>query len=464
MNKLHSLKKYIVENKLFLGIVTLLFIGIYFMNSLYPIYIDDWSYTFKLGDDGNRISGIKDIFVSQYNHYFEWGGRSVVHVIAQYLLYIDKVWADLLNSIAYVALVLIIYFIAKGKQKHNISLFLLINVFLWFFIPSLGECIFWKTGSANYLWGGFIIISFLAVYCRHYYKDTNENSVQRSVHMFLFGIIAGWTNENMFVAAAFFVIGIIILYHYQKINIPLWAIFGLAGLLIGGIVMLAAPGNYIRNEITVSGMGASDESKILFYFYRLTSIAKSLVEYALYPFLIYFLLLLIYLKKGVRENVKETLSLSLLFFLTAMVATVVMAAAPIFPHRVWFGIVVFIAAASAILFVNLGFSDKWMKVAQIILLSLSVLLFAYSYTRGMISLYDFKKKIDERERYIEIEKGKGVDNIIIEGKIEYDYPPLTRPYISDLPLDSVGWLGRAYGKYMGVRSITVVDTLADDEK
>ena len=461
MNKIILLKKYIVENKLFIGIIVLLFVGIYFMNRYYPIYIDDWSYFFMLGEDGRRVGSISDIFISQYNHYFEWGGRSVVHFVAQYLLYIGKGWSDMLNSVAYILFVITLYLIAKGQQtRDNIFLFVLINVFLWFFIPSLGENIFWKTGSANYLWGGLLVFSFLYPYCRYYYGKTSKNNTTTLISMFFFGLLAGWTNENIFIASLFFVVGISVLYRYQKKLIPRWAISGLIGLVIGGVVMLSAPGNFARNEVAIAEMGASEESPILFYFYRLTSIAKNFVEFAFWPSIIYLISFLVYLWKGREENKKSILLLSLLFFATSIVATIVMAAAPIFPHRVWFGIISFMLVATMILYVNLDFSFRLLAVIRTISFLFLLACFMCSYVLGISRLREFNYEVMQREQYIEKEKMKGVDNIVIYGKIEYDYSPFVRPYISDLPLDSANWMGSAYGRYMGVKTVTVVDTVS----
>lgn len=41
---------------------------------------------------------IKDIIHSQVNHYYMWGGRSVVHFIAQILLMLPTDVADLLHT------------------------------------------------------------------------------------------------------------------------------------------------------------------------------------------------------------------------------------------------------------------------------------------------------------------------------------------------------------------------------
>ena len=43
--------------------------------------------------EGNRV-GFSDIIPYQYVHYFKWGGRSVVHAIAQFMLAAGVFWGD----------------------------------------------------------------------------------------------------------------------------------------------------------------------------------------------------------------------------------------------------------------------------------------------------------------------------------------------------------------------------------
>ena len=86
------------------------FILIFLLNRKYPLCLDDWTYSFVYGENpAKRISSMSDIFRSQYNHYFMWGGRSVVHFIAQWLLMQNECLLDILNSLVYTAYVFLLY-------------------------------------------------------------------------------------------------------------------------------------------------------------------------------------------------------------------------------------------------------------------------------------------------------------------------------------------------------------------
>ena len=111
----------------FLFVVVLFCIGvtIHFFNYLFPLHADDWAYSFKevLVDYGfpssnEKIASFKDILESQYVHYVNWGGRSVVPFIAQFLLWIGTPFNDILNTLAYVMLICSIYFICNCYKKN----------------------------------------------------------------------------------------------------------------------------------------------------------------------------------------------------------------------------------------------------------------------------------------------------------------------------------------------------------
>ncbi|MFV0418071.1 MAG: DUF6056 family protein [Dysgonomonas sp.] len=153
----------ILKSKILLTLIALtIFVIIYVFNTLYPLYSDDWIYSFRfensfldLSHSLVSISDLSDIFESQYNHYYSWGGRSVVHFIDQILLWINPTLADFFNSIAYIGFIYIIYRISNSDKDRSIGVFILVACLSWLCMPQLVSNVFWITGSANYLWGYF---------------------------------------------------------------------------------------------------------------------------------------------------------------------------------------------------------------------------------------------------------------------------------------------------------------------
>jgi len=432
-------------------VVLLLFACMYIMNSLFPIYLDDWSYSRMM--DGSEIGNILDIVRNQYNHYFTWGGRSIVHTFAQILLYLGRPWSDILNTSAYIAFIWIIYRLVTLRGRRNALYIPIIHCFIWFLTPSLGECIFWKTGSANYLWGTLIIISFLYIYCA-YYLNENRHKKYFSAITLLGGLQAGWTNENMAIALIFFLVAIMICLRIEKRIIPKWMIFGLIGTLIGTAFMLAAPGNFIRYSQSDMTEG---EPIYSYLFYRTLSTIKQFSWYCLWPTIIYIITFFIYIKIGEKKDKKVLTRLSLVLFCTAMIATIAMIAAPIFPERVWFAIITLILIATMLLFTNLGLTSKKIRILTASISAILIVFFAISFHRGYQHLQMVDQIWEERTKEVMERKVENTGNIILYGKYKANTQALSLPKVSDIPLDSVEWIGRAYGTYLGVKSVSTVE-------
>jgi len=448
-----QIKVFLLGHKYIVLFSILLFAGMYALNYYFPITLDDWTYSMT---EGRKI-GFADIIPYQYVHYYQWGGRSVVHAIAQFLLASGVFWGDVINSIGYVALVLVIYYITNKSNKQNISLFIGINILIWFLTPALIENIFWITGSANYMWGTLLILLFISFYCSAFLTQKTNDGWGKGIGLFLFGIVAGWTNENMAVAMIFFIICLILLMRKEKQALPKWMLFGLVGAIIGCAFMLLAPGNYIRSAGEINALNAGNEEPMyMFYFYRFTNILKMSSWYALIPTVIYGITLLLYLKYR-REKNRKILLISLLFAVTAGVGTLAMTAAPSFPTRVWFAILIFLFIATGLLFANLDFSLSYIKWPTYVVVAAFTVLFLYSY---WLSAVDFRRIHGiwvERDSIVLTEKEKGVKDIVIYGRFKASDSWLVRPKTGDIPLDSISWMQNAYGQYMGVNSVKIFD-------
>src|SRR6218665_2333171 len=157
VDKIFSSFKYLNSNRtVFCFAIVLVFSFIYLVNSLFPLIYDDWIYSFVYEDSPSsprRLSDISDILLSQYNHYFLWGGRNVVHFILQFLLLIDIHIAKLLNSLVYIIFFFLLYKIINKGKKNDVSLFLFLNILVWLTYHSFSISVFFLTLSVNYLWG-----------------------------------------------------------------------------------------------------------------------------------------------------------------------------------------------------------------------------------------------------------------------------------------------------------------------
>lgn len=434
------------------AIITL--IGAFFLmlNLLYPVYLDDWHYSFNLVE-GGRIDSLWAILKSQYVHYFDWGGRSVLHTIAQILLWMGKPWSDIFNTLAYISLVSIIYLISNKGNKTNSILFIYINVFIWFTLPSLSQNLIWTTGSANYLWGGLLVFWFLYYYVSYYLNNKVNSSGYKTIGISILGVFAGWTNENVGVALIFFLIGLLILLRYQKKKIPVWMIAGLIGAIVGCAVMILAPGNAIRSKNDLWVAHQLTETDLSFYFYRFVTVLKLTYQHLLIPCIIYLALLIVYWKKAKTEQKKEKLLLSLLFLATAAVATIVMSGSPMFPERAWFGIIILLITGAMILYANIDLSDVKLVSINGIVFIVILAIYIFSCKVSYEELEKFSDVCEHREKIIEAEKNKGIQDIVVaDSEFKEKDSPFVVLDLHDWMMIDPGWDKRV-GRYYGVNTV-----------
>ena len=145
----------------------LLWFGIIVMGVvLTPYFANDYRY-FLVQGTSEFVSSLNDIAVSQYRHYFEWGGRTVAHTIAQLLLWWGKPMSGIVQGLCYVTLILFIYYNAYGLKPTLRVRFMpifIISLLLLFQLRRYGEVVFNIVSSANYLYTTTIMLMFLLPY------------------------------------------------------------------------------------------------------------------------------------------------------------------------------------------------------------------------------------------------------------------------------------------------------------
>lgn len=381
-----------------------IFAFIFFLNVKTPLLGDD--YTYKLIFDSDQsIQNFSDVIKSQQIHYEIWGGRVVVHTIAQLLLQLPSIVIDIINSLAFIVLMLLIYLHINYKKPFSVSLLLGVFFLLWFLEP-FAETILWITGSANYMWGSILILGFLLPY--RFYGNKSDNSIftstLKALLMLLFGIIAGWTNENT--GAGLLVITVLFILYYRRNNnqkLPIWFYTGLLGLIIGYLAMISAPGNAVRSHNVNIGLFT-----VVYNIFRHTQ--SLLNTLGIFNLITLFLIYIVYKQK--KNNYKSVICKAFIFVIGALVSVYAMVLSPSFPERAWFGLIIFNIIALGILLVNIDLPNiKNLKYGFIVL---AVLIFSFN-------LYDVLKEISfvddtlkQREAFIIKSKEEGKQLIYID--------------------------------------------------
>ena len=246
-----------IFNRLMFLAVTIFILAVMFeINNLMPLHRDDYDYS-MIWKTGEHINSVADVFDSTARHYFSHGGRLVTVFCLNLFLWLGKFPFDAANALMFTALVLLIYFHAKRsfKIEKDFGILAVTGLMAWLSFPHFGEVAIWKSGSTVYLWSAVPAAIFLLPY--NFYLADKKNFTDKKIFlpvMFLLGILAGCSVENLGVTATLLTAAISC-HCYKKNILQSWMPAGSFGSLIGVIILLAAPGNFVRYDDQSVGKG-----------------------------------------------------------------------------------------------------------------------------------------------------------------------------------------------------------------
>ena len=253
------------------------------LNQLMPLHRDDYEYALIWGTL-DKITSWQDIVPSLYNHYMIHGGRMVDFFVLDSFLLLGKEWFNPFNALLFVMLIVLVYWYSLQTItfQFNPTILSLLIVFSWLGLPHFALTNIWMTGACVYLMPAVFILAFMLPYYFHFIdKPVASNHPIMSIGMFIGGIIASWTIENT-VATMQIVLIVLIFYFYKKTRIEKWMLFGYIGSLVGFILLVVAPGNYVRY--------AAQNSKLIYHFTNQIVGNGEMLLYA-FPILIFFVML-----------------------------------------------------------------------------------------------------------------------------------------------------------------------------
>lgn len=426
------------QKKIFL---VLIFASMLILNFLTPLLADDYSYGLNL--NGKRISSIIDIFDYQVWHYFNWGGRTIAHTLAQTFLIFPKAIFNVLNSFIYTVLIYLIYLHGKlnRKDKEQPYILLLIHLLLWFIIPVFGQSFIWLIGSCNYLWTTVIILYFLWLYRKNSLSEKWYNLLL----MFILGLLAGWTNENTSAGLIVILVFSLIINKVEtkKIELSKTRLFGIIGTLAGFIIMICAPGNYIR-----SAEFKDDTFIIIKIIKRALDITNNLENIVL-PLLIVIISLIslkVYHKKKIEKEAYT-------FILGGFAAIYAMVLSPTFPERAWTGAIIFFVIAIIILVYDLNTTNRLYKFILVDFCIILSIIYIGQYINTARDINYLRRTWNDR---IDIINESNKDKIFEFYKYE-TYNSKNPAYdLSDIGDDPEVWPNNSISKYYGINGIKAI--------
>jgi hypothetical protein len=229
------------------GSVTLIFILMLILNSFTPLWGDDW---WRAVDWGNFFH----IFERIREEYMGWTGRvSVLLLTFLFLLkYPGSIWLfNILNSLVFCFLVIGIFRAAvgrfPGKNHQDFVLILLVFCSIWFLSQSFGEAVLWKTGAIAYLWVVTAAIFLLIPYVELLGHDKRlPDTPLRLWGWPVFAFFWAMGLENVSISCSLFMIYSLIAARLNGIWIPRWYWQVTVGQITGTVLLIAAPGNFVR--------------------------------------------------------------------------------------------------------------------------------------------------------------------------------------------------------------------------
>ena len=302
----------------------------------------------------------------------------------------------------------------------------------------------------------YSVLLFIYLYCNYYRsddKEQNKDGIIKSILIFFFGIIAGWTNENMAIALVFFIVALFILSYREKRKIPRWALIGLVGAIIGLLIMILAPGNYARLEVEYKQLGWEGLSRFEIIQHKLPGLLPGYWRRLGKLSLIYIALSYVYMKyvkDRDKEYQRKVFNISLLFLLSSHVAFFAMIGAPVFPLRATFGIITLALIAIFILVAPMVMSkNETVRIVNIVVILVLLTSFCFDFKKKFEYVNYTKDFWEKRELYVEEQKKAGNKDIVFTDRFIYH----KRFQMHDFQVDSISWMNLMYARYFDLNTV-----------
>ncbi len=368
-----------------------------------------------------RIESLSDVFISQWSHYFHWGGRTIAHVIVQFFAWQGKALFDFLNVLVFCAAVFLIFKIGTGLTLRDMNKKYLLFILFGLYFCTSEFCMteVWMTGAINYLWMTTLELLFLLPFAM---KLHDKNFSCNAPLMAVLGILAGWSIEPG-AAVTLLITFLCMIKFWRDKNLQSWQITGFVFLIIGSALLILAPGNIER--ATLENV-TSDSYSVGAFLLRL----KTGFLPIFFRELILFLPIIYAVTHGKSNKFIWTFSVGAILILCVMMFS------PQFPQRSGFTSTIFLLIASLAAFKeilpdieNIFIRRKIFNVAAIVFLAvwlihMSACVYVYSDIRAQI---DYRMEI--------VNENRNAEEIVV--------PALKLPYWSEIVLGQ-----RTYTKFV----------------
>ena len=445
------------RKRIFWLIILVAFLMIYAYNLLTPYMSDDYFYAIEV----SQASSFWDLVKQQYGEYLSNSGRVVGQFNVRLSLSVNKQVFNLVNSLMFIGLALLVYANIRRRKKQDLFVLLLVLTFFWKYAVSFGQTMLWICGACNYLWGSVIILGFVTFY-RHFldHPEKIKREGALAAAAFFFGVLAGWCNENtsgggLLLALMF---GMNFWWYKRKVgksSIHPFMATGILGMCCGILGMVSAPGVRSRSA-TMSQGEYTGLVGLLSRTYKITLTIRELF-FPVLAILAIVLVLLVLQKKLVfwhQVRCNETV----LFLVAALATCYALAIAPTPMDRAFFGAGIFLFISCIQGIVDVGDGELALKAARYGLASVLCLWLVFTYLDNLVNLARIYREEKERIGLILEEKADPQgDGIVVVPKFREAFRnPYSDAHNSDLEDDKDYWINLFYEVYYDVGNITAI--------
>jgi len=445
------------RRKIFWLIIAAAFISIFAYNFLTFYMSDDYFYLLEV----QEADSLLDLIKQQYGEYLSNSGRVIGQFHVRLSLVFDKQVFNVVNSLMFTALVLLMYANIRRRKNHDIFVLLLIITFLWKFAVDFGQTMLWICGACNYLWGSVIILGFVTLF-RHLLDraDQIRHPIWCSVGVFLFAAAAGWCNENTS-GGGILLILLFGLNFWQnrrkegkKAFYPFMASAAI-GMCCGFLGMILAPG--VRNRSQVKSQGAyTGLVGLLSRIYKISMSVKELFFTVLVIMVIVLVILALRKKLSTWKQIRN--NESVLFLIAAVATCYALALAPTPMNRAYFGAGIFLFIACIQGIADASDEEMTIRAAKYSLVGVLCLWFCFNYLENLVNLARIYREENERIEMIKEDKADpNGDGIVVVPKLREEFDnPYSYAYASELEDDKNYWINIFYEVYYDVGNITAI--------
>jgi hypothetical protein len=402
--------------------------------------------------------------------YSGWMGRLTPALLGDLALRFRFLWG-IANGGAFVALVVLSFAVAVGRWprmvRRDIAVLVLVLAAYWFALPITASTVFWRSGAPNYLWPMVLLLLFAFPYRKWMSSARGGDSsrayrVVASLACFVLGFFVGCSHEQLILALCVLFVALAVKVRQRGLRqVPVELLAGLAGAVIGAVVLVLAPGNEVRMAAE-GGLSLTAPERL--------GLLKAYVEAAvlrwlpgLVPWLLGILAATVLMigvtpapnQRAHRHRAWWVWGLAGLATLAPFAIT---APQPASAERTFFFFCVFLTVAVLSLAGDgkrrvLDFIPSTVVSGVIAVVMLFLLVSVAANVHGAMLI---DKALNIREQAIAVQKADGVKDVVVAPIAfprftAFPYQPLT--WWDDLTPDPAAWQNEAQAEWYGVNTI-----------